>query len=48
MRRSNFRPVAYFTEVGRLGKTPDMVNPLLSLIGVYSFQERLSLLERKA
>ena len=41
MRRSNFRPVAYFTEVGRLGKSPDMVNPLLSLVGVYSFQERL-------
>ena len=41
MRRSNFRPVAYFTEVGRLGKSPDMVNPLLSRVGVYSFQERL-------
>ena len=34
--------VAYFTEGGRLGKSPDMVNPLLSLPGLYSFQERLS------
>ena len=34
-------PVAYFTEGGRLGKSPDMVNPLLSLPGVYSFQECL-------
>ena len=34
--------VAYFTEGGRLGKSPDMVNLLLSLPGVvYSFQERL-------
>ena len=28
--------VAYFTEGGRLGKSPDMVNLLLSLPGVYS------------
>ena len=34
-------PVAYFTEGGRLGKSLDMVNPLLSIPGVYSFQERL-------
>ena len=34
--------VAYFTEGGRLGKSPDMVNPLLSLRGVYSFQEEVS------
>ena len=34
-------PVAYFTEGGRLGMSPDIVNPLLSLPGVYSFQERL-------
>ena len=27
--------VAYFTEGGRLGKSPDMVNPLLSLPLVY-------------
>ena len=33
--------VAYLTEGGRLGKSPDMVNLLLSLPGVYSFQERL-------
>ena len=33
--------VAYFTEGGRLGKSPDMVNLLLSLSRVYSFQERL-------
>ena len=34
-------PVAYFKEGGRLGTSPDMVNPLLSLQGGYSLQERL-------
>ena len=33
--------IAYFKEGGRLGKSPDMVNPLLNLPGIYSFQERL-------
>ena len=33
--------VAYFTEGGPLGKSPDMINLLLNLPGVYSFQERL-------
>ena len=46
MRKLNF-PVAYFTEGGRLGKSPGMVNPLLSLPGGYSFQERLGELEPK-
>ena len=33
--------IAYFAEGGRLEKSPDMFHLLLSLPGVYSFQERL-------